>query len=65
MVSFFVKFKACMCNADGSSGITCGADDGKCDCKNNVMGDKCTQCVDGTYGFPDCQGSMKIKNAEI
>ena len=50
-----------MCNADGSSGITCGADDGKCDCKNNVMGDKCTQCVDGTYGFPDCQGWVKIK----
>ena len=27
----------------------------KCSCKSNVVGENCDQCVDGFYGFPNCQ----------
>ena len=35
--------------------------DGRCSCKTNVGGDKCTKCLDGYfYNFPNCsQGIHK------
>ena len=41
-----------------SGAIGCGSNGTvqvKCSCKSNVMGDNCDQCVDGFYGFPNCQ----------
>ena len=51
-----VVVAACNCVEEGSYGISCGEDDGKCNCKNNVVGDKCEQCIDGTYKYPECEG---------
>ena len=48
------KYLACDCNPQGSASGSCDSD-GKCtDCKPNVLGDKCTACRDGYYGYPDC-----------
>ena len=43
----------CSCNANGSKNIACGSD-GKCTCKENFSGDKCSICADGLYGLPNC-----------
>ena len=46
-----------MCNADGRVGEDiCNAETGVCDCKDNVIGDKCSYCEMGHYSFPDCKG---------
>ena len=53
IISIFI---ACLCDEEGSNGKGCGESNGKCECKDNVVGDKCTQCTDGTYMFPECEG---------
>ena len=54
-------FAECFCNEDGSQSMTCDDKDGKCPCKPNVVGDKCNQCIFGTYDFPDCPGMIYIQ----
>ena len=51
----------CKCDLEGSNGTNCDYD-GKCICKNDVIGDKCNSCADGLYGFPQCtQGRLLCK----
>ena len=40
----------CNCNTDGTvlASVTCHATSGQCQCKENVMGLKCDQCINGT-----------------
>lgn len=45
----------CECNKFGSSNQDCDSDE-NCDCKPNVTGPKCDQCISGRFGFPDCLG---------
>ena len=46
-----------MCNADGRVGEDiCNAETGVCDCKDNVVGDKCDECAEGYFNFPECTG---------
>ena len=52
---------ACKCNENGSVGDECDETSGQCTCKNNVIGEKCTQCANGYWGFSECQG---MKNYE-
>ena len=44
---------ACGCNSVGSISIECDAD-GICNCKTDVIGDKCTSCKPGYSEFPSC-----------
>ena len=53
---FKIKISACECNDDGSRDISCDDDTGKCPCRTNIIGDKCTFCSPGFTGFPNCQG---------
>ena len=46
---------ACDCNDKGSKYHMCDSD-GNCDCKSNVIGNKCTACMSGYYRFPNCHG---------
>ena len=48
---------ACNCNRVGSTGITCN-DYGVCSCKANIINDKCTDCDDGYFNFPTCDGKQ-------
>ena len=27
----------------------------ECYCKSNIIGDMCDKCIDGFFGFPNCQ----------
>ena len=43
----------------GAYSNTCNAN-GKCNCKANVVGNKCNTCSVGFYNFPTCQGKLII-----
>ncbi|XP_077376606.1 laminin subunit alpha-3-like isoform X1 [Festucalex cinctus] len=45
----------CNCDQSGSTGPACDPAGGQCPCKPNVIGQKCTKCATGYYGFPYCR----------
>ena len=57
-----INISACECNEDGSNGLSCDDGTGLCTCKDNVIGDKCTQCAAGYWNFPSCEGKQKYSN---
>ena len=49
-------FVECKCSGEGSKSNVCDSKTGKCtDCKDNVVGDFCTECNKGYFKFPDCE----------
>ena len=46
---FSIIFLACNCDEQGSVNLECN-DQGECQCKRNVVGNKCDQCKAGYYG---------------
>ena len=56
ILSFFLL--ECDCNQKGSKSVSCENEDGKCSCKSNVDGHRCQKCVEGFYGFPNCQSKF-------
>ena len=54
----------CNCNVNGSSSLSCNSN-GTCPCKDNVIGEKCTECTPGFFGFPDCTGKNFIHNGSF
>ena len=49
----------CECNEDGSVNELCDEASGKCTCKENVIGDKCTQCATEFWGLiSNCEGKL-------
>ena len=43
----------CFCDKNGSKNNRC-SHDGICNCKDGVVGDKCSDCLTGFFPFPDC-----------
>lgn len=41
----------CNCNALGSYSDRCDVTSGQCECKNNVKGSTCNECVEATYNL--------------
>ena len=41
----------CSCSPVGSLSLSCNPLTGQCQCKDNVQGHKCDQCMDGFYNF--------------
>ncbi|XP_060622491.2 laminin subunit beta-1-like isoform X1 [Anolis sagrei] len=41
----------CQCDPQGSTSSVCHKLGGQCQCKPNVIGRRCDECVPGTYGF--------------
>ena len=48
-------FLACECNQNGSVDLQCDSE-GKCNCKENVLGDKCDEVLPGFYDITDPKG---------
>ena len=46
----------------GSVNDHCDKDTGECTCKDNIGGEKCNECIDGYYGFPDCKRKCVAKS---
>ena len=46
---------ACDCNKIGSNSAEGCNSEGNCYCKTNIIGSKCSSCISGYYGFPDCK----------
>ena len=40
----------------GAINNICDKSSGKCECKDNVLGDKCTECASEYWDFPSCTG---------
>ena len=55
----FDDFIACGCNLRGveKGDLTCNSS-GICNCRCDVVGDKCNMCQVGHQGFPDCDGML-------
>jgi hypothetical protein len=45
----------CSCDAQGSVSSLCDSSTCGCQCKPNIVGERCTRCRIGYYGFPDCK----------
>ena len=53
--SDFPDCKACSCDEQGSiENSICDVASGACECKPNITGKHCTECISGFYGFPNC-----------
>ena len=58
LTEFLIFCSECECNEDGSVDERCD-DEGKCSCKSNVIGDKCSECQPDHYDYPRCEGKEK------
>ena len=47
--------QACGCSVSGSTRLQCDAQTGRCTCQEGFLGDHCSSCSPGYYGFPRCQ----------
>ena len=54
--SKYITFLACGCNLSGAKDDICEKSSGKCECKDNVLGDKCIECASEYWNFPACTG---------
>ena len=55
-LKLYVFCLVCDCDLQGSVSISCNSK-GKCPCKPNVIGDKCSECKPGHVLFPECYGN--------
>ena len=60
----WITISACACNEHGSVDDFCN-ENGVCSCKENYGGEKCDQCVEGFFGFPECQGIICLISFKI
>ena len=47
----------CKCQIDGTMDLICGKTTGKCQCRENVVGDECERCSNNYYNYPKCNKS--------
>ena len=60
----FFNHLECECDEEGSVDNTCTETDGKCTCKEHIIGEKCAECEEEFFGFPNCEG-MYICNLNL
>ena len=56
-------YLACDCNVEGSNNTSCDSE-GKCDCNDNIYGDKCDKCKAGSFPFPICNNGKHYNTLE-
>ncbi|XP_073532163.1 laminin subunit alpha-2 isoform X5 [Phyllobates terribilis] len=50
--------QACNCNINGSVSTVCNLQNGQCECRSNVKGRQCDECLPQTYGPIFAQGCV-------
>ena len=53
------KTLACSCDEYGSVDDSCD-ENGQCSCKDDYGGLHCDLCMEGMFGFPNCEGKQKF-----
>ena len=57
---YVLKFHIeCNCSEMGSTSKSCD-ENGACTCKEMIIGEKCSECIDGYFEYPNCKGFVKI-----
>ena len=59
MLRFPLIYLVCGCNEQGSINMSCDST-GKCTCKDDIIGNKCTNCTNGRFPFPNCNKGEKF-----
>ena len=49
----------CACDSEGANSFQCN-EIGQCQCKTNIQGIKCDECVEYSIGFPNCTGIILL-----
>jgi len=52
----------CSCNTVGSKTKDCNRD-GQCDCKENFIGDSCSECMPGYFGN-ECENQIRLQGGD-
>ncbi|XP_040285060.1 laminin subunit alpha-2 isoform X2 [Bufo bufo] len=50
--------QSCNCNINGSISTVCNLQTGQCECRSNVKGRQCDECMPQTYGPVSAQGCL-------
>ena len=66
LTNCFHAYSGCDCNPEGSLHMECDACTQQCECKSNVIGRRCDQCVENFYSLRNAIGCIgKIQVTEI
>ncbi|KAG8444246.1 hypothetical protein GDO86_009434 [Hymenochirus boettgeri] len=49
---------SCNCHINGSLSTSCNMETGQCECRNNVVGRQCDECLPETFGLQSSQGCV-------
>ena len=55
----------CECDVEGSNNQICDKDTGKCSCKAGFNGQKCGECDEKFFGYPDCKGKCLVHSSKL
>ena len=54
------SFSECECKVEGSNNQICNKYTGKCSCKAGFNGQKCGECDEEFFGYPNCTGKCLV-----
>ena len=54
------SFSECECKVEGSNNLICNKYGGKCSCKLGFNGQKCGECDEEFFGYPDCKSKCSV-----
>ena len=55
----------CECHPTGALGHHCSPEGGQCPCRPGIIGQRCTHCQTGYYGFPHCKRKCTFRPSEV
>ena len=59
------SFIECECEVAGSDNLICDKKGGKCYCKVGFNGQKCGECDEKFFGYPNCKGKCLVKISKL
>ena len=59
------SFSECECEVEGSRNTICNKDGGKCSCKVGFNGQKCGECNEEFFGYPNCTSKCLVNISKL